>query len=328
MECKSKIRTAALALAMLAGVGALDGQVPVGQPALYGVTFWNQNFIVIDPDTAGATLITNLAIRPYDLTENGETLFLYSAVSGADRLSAIHARTGQILNHFNFTNVVAGAEGGLDFLSFNLAFASRSDGATGSLVRLDLELPESKLVSAEGGLNPSLDGLAFDRDATLYGLSQNRGGAFSLYTLNLTSGGMTLVGELGINFAFNGGAVAGLAFSPEGVLFAALGSPVESVLYRLDKTTGRATRVGQINYPGVCGIRFFTYLPPPGPLSIYPDPQGIRVAWPVESGGFLQRASFVAGPWSDSQLTVSTNGAEAVIVAPLDGGQGFFRLWR
>jgi hypothetical protein len=182
------------------------------------------------------------------------------------------------------------------------------------------------LVTSEGGQSPALDGLAFDTNSVLYGLSQNRGGDFGLYIVNQLTGETALVGDLGVNFPLNGGALAGLAFAPNGDLYAALGNPADSNLYRLNKSTGVATLVGAIGWPGVSGLRFLN--PPPGPLAIRNTGPDSTVSWPHARGGILEGATRVTGPWTNVVATVSTNGAEASVTFQRDGSEGYLRLMR
>jgi hypothetical protein len=132
------------------------------------------------------------------------------------------------------------------------------------------------------------------------------------------------VGGLGITFSGANGAVAGLAFAPDGTLFAALGNQTESRLYRVNKTTGAGSLVGSIGYGGVSGIRFF--VPPPGPIRISRQTGQFRVSFPHERGGKIETATSVTGFWNSATAPLSTNGAEAFSLFPNEGGARFFRL--
>ena len=82
----------------------------------------------------------------------------------------------------------------------------------------------------------------------------------------------------------------------DGTLFAALGNPSESRFYRVNPSTGAATLIGSIGFPGVSGIRFF--VPPPGPLAIAKQGELVRLSWPHVRGGVLETAGTVTGTWS------------------------------
>lgn len=294
------------------------------EPQMYAVTFNDRKLLIVDTNTGAASMVTNLTIKPMDLAVSGGGLYILSDALGAQRLSEIDPLTGETGRQLTFTNIIAGGEGAFDFSTNGVAFASRSSSATGTVFRLEIASTNATLVTPEGGLSPSLDGLAFDSDGTLFGLSQNRGGHHALYHVNVDSGQTTLVGDLGVNFAANGLFVAGLAFAPDGTLYAALGGGTDSELYRVNKTTGTAAFVGSIGFPGVSGIRF--YQPPPGPLTIGFAGPAVRVSWPHARGGVLQICQRLGGDWADAYLPVSTNGAEAVVFAPRDGTQVWFRL--
>jgi hypothetical protein len=129
---------------------------------------------------------------------------------------------------------------------------------------------------------------------------------------------------LGITFPGTGGAVAGLAFAPDATLFAAVGNPTESRLYRFNRLTGAATFIGSVGFGGVSGIRFI--VPPPGPLAITRQGTFLRLSWPGPRGGMLQSAPSVKGIWTATTLPLSTNGTEVFTVAPADQNEKYFRL--
>jgi hypothetical protein len=296
-----------------------------GAPAqLFAVTFYDREFIRIDTNAGTGTLITNLAISPYDIAVRGGELFILSSAVGGERLTQIDPWTGRTSDPKTFFSTITGGEGALDFARDGIAFATRSSNATGTLYRIDMAATNATLITGHGGLAPSLDGLAFAADDNLYGLSQNAGGAYGLYKINTNSGATTLVGNLGITFSAASGTVAGLAFAPDQTLFAAVGNQVESRLYRVNRLTGAATLVGPIGFPGVSGIRF--HVPPPGPLAIERSASNLRVFWPHARGGNLETASSVTGVWARAELPIATNGVEAAVsLSPLDE-QRFFRL--
>jgi hypothetical protein len=218
---------------------------------------------------------------------------------------------------------IEGGEGAMDFSPDGTAVASKSSDNIGTLFRLALTLTNVTSITTNGGLRPSLDGLAFDSRGLLYGLSQNAGG-FTLYLVNTNTGVTTAVGSLGVTFPGTGGAVAGLAFAPDGALFAAAGNPTESRLYRVDKFTGAATLVGSVGFPGVSGIRF--YVPPPGPLTISRADERLRLSWPHRRGGVLEAAAAVTGIWERITPPLTTNGTEASTLVSATNSNQYFRL--
>lgn len=300
---------------------------PSGQgAALYGVTFYDRTVITLDTNTGAGTVMTNLGTSPRDLATYNGMLYVYGPAGQSVKLVRIDPWTGSVLATTTFTNEISGGEGAMDFRMDGVVFATTSSSSTGTLYRLEVTASNVSNITVEGGLNPGFDGLAFDSHGVLFGLSQNRGGSFGLYVVNQTNGATTLVGELGVFFPVNGGAVAGLAFAPSGELYAALGNPVESNLYRLDPSSGAATLIGPVGLPGVSGIRFLN--PAPGPLGVENTGTGLRIFWPHARGGILEAAASVEGPWTNAAWVITTNGAEASALAPPNAGEGYFRLRR
>lgn len=291
---------------------------------LFGVTFYDRQFLIIDTNSGAGTFVTNLPIAPLDMAATGGRLWLQFGASGVEKLRQVDAWTGATFGEKSFSTTVPGGEGAMDFARDGTAFAARSSENTGTLYRIDMALTNVVPITVNGGLIPSLDGLAFDTNGTLYGLSQNIGGTFTLYTVQTNSGTTTMIGGLGITFPTAGGAVAGLAFAPDGTLFAAMGNPTESRLYRVNRFTGTATFVGSIGFPGVSGIRFF--VPPPGPLTIARSNGQVRLSWPHLRGGALESATSVTGSWSTAVLPITTNGVNAEALVPPDEPDRYFRL--
>jgi hypothetical protein len=291
---------------------------------VYAVTFWDRLFITIDTNSGAGTLITNLPVSPSDLAERGGKLWLFSAGSTAEWLTQVDAWTGAVLGQKPFAGSINGGEGALDFAADGTAIAAKSSEGTGTLFRIDMALTNVVPITADGGLVPSLDGIAFDADGVLYGLNQNNGGLFTLYTVSTNTGATTPVGSLGITFPAIGGAVAGLAFAPDRTLFAALGNPTQSRFYRINKFTGAATLIGSVGFGGVSGFRFF--IPPPGPLAISRANEALRLSWPHLRGGVLESANTVTGIWTVLPLPLTTNGTEVFTFTSPDKPERFFRL--
>jgi hypothetical protein len=291
---------------------------------LYAVTFWEQKLITIDTNTGQGTLITNLPIGPRDLAGFRDALYVYSGAGQGARLNQLDPLAGTILRAVTFTNKMSGGEGAMDFRADGIAFVATASNNTGTLARLELETTNATLVTSDGGLSPSLDGLAFDADGALFGLTQNRAGAYSLCQLDQLTGGTTVIGDLGIAFPTGSGVVGGLAFAPNGNLYAAVASSNESKLYLLNKDTGAATLVGSVGIAGVSGMRFFA--PPRESLTMQTTSEGFQIIWPHVRNGQLESATNSTGPWADAFLPVTTNGAAAIATTPRNQPQQFFRL--
>ena len=314
------MKIAILFTSLLLPISHIHGQVTA---RLYAVTFYAPKLITIDTRSGAGTLITNLPSNPLDIAAGRGGLWLLTSSNGFDKLVKIDAWTGAVLEEKSFTSSIRGGEGAMDFAPDATALAVKVLESTGTLFRIDMAMTNVVPITPEGGLAPSLDGLAFDTNGILYALSQNAGG-FGLYTVNTNTGTTTAVGPLGITFPGTGGAVAGLAFAPDGTLFAAAGNPAESRLYSLNKSTGAATLIGSIGFGGVSGIRFF--VPPPGPLQITQAGEALRLSWPHLRGGALQVANSVTGIWNSASLLLTTNGTEAFTFLTPTQRESYFRL--
>jgi hypothetical protein len=300
---------------------------------LYAVTFWEQKLITIDTNTGQGTLITNLPISPRDLAGFRDALYVYGGAGQGVKLSQLDPLSGAILHQVTFTNKISGGEGAMDFRADGIAFITTSSGITGTLARLEMATTNATLVTADGGLSPSLDGLAFDAEGTLFGLTQNRSGAFSLCQVDQVTGATALIGDLGIFFSSVDGAVGGLAFAPNGNLYAAVGSSNASRLYLLNKGTGAATLVGLVGFAGVSGIRFFA--PPresviPPNLAVQRQGNSVHLSWPTAAMDYqLQWTdSLAAGLWQTLTNEVQAVGVTNVVVDAISAAQRFYRLTR
>ena len=94
----------------------------------------------------------------------------------------------------------------------------------------------------------------------------------------------------------------------------------------MNKSTGAATVIGPVAFPGVSGIRFF--VPPPGPLTISRAGQQVQLSWPHPRGGVLEAASAVTGIWERATLPLTTNGTDAVTFVSPTNSSRYFRLAR
>jgi outer membrane protein assembly factor BamB len=252
----------------LVAAGLLFAPAPAGAtPTLFGVTFNSgvpEQLVRIDPSTGGASVVGTLGydIRAFDLATRDGRLYAFDSIH--DRIVEIDPGTGAILNPIDIGIGDRIGEGSLDFRSDGTGFLSESRGHTGQLWSFDLETGTSTALTEMGGLAPSLDGLAFQPGTdTLFGLAQWCGG---LYTVDPASGKTELVGATGIS----GNVLAGLAFGPDGGLFAATGG----FLYSIDPLTGQADVIGSTGLRNVSGLVFLDPLDPasPEPIGHMPEP--------------------------------------------------------
>jgi hypothetical protein len=229
--------------------------------------------------------------------------------------------TGRILREFAGRQDWGG-EGAMAFRADGVLFVSAAQGAVGTLASFDLSSLKLSLISAIDALQPGLDGLAWDAQGRLFGLRQ--GGAPALYTVDPQTGATALVGSFGQSFPQ--AALGGLAFGPDGALYAVLGSSLESRLYQVDPATGSALLLGAVGLPGVSGIAFC--VPPPGPLLLRRAAAQLTLSWPSANGGRLQTARDLDGPWLPLDPPYATNATETVVQVPCQNAPQFFRLAR
>jgi hypothetical protein len=104
--------------------------------------------------------------------------------------------------------------------------------------------PATGAATIVGRVGFSVAGMAFDpQTGVLYATTGGRGaGARQLITINPTTGAGTVVGSLRLT---TGGTLTDLAFAPDGTLYGWGGVAAGSDLFRVDLTTGAATRIGE-----------------------------------------------------------------------------------
>ena len=94
----------------------------------------------------------------------------------------------------------------------------------------------------------SIEAVAFSPDGTLYAsASPSSTVGTHLYTINTTSGDMSLIGSMGLE-------IDTLAFAPDGYLYGATSGPRRSALYRIDPDTASRTTVGASGVDSIVGI--------------------------------------------------------------------------
>lgn len=243
--------------------GGAQAQVASSDQVLFGITFFQNQLIKIDPATGVGTLVMNIGSTEsgYGLaTFNGALYTFNPNTSSLDQLSMVDGRVLSstalsVTGLMGEGDVVIGADGE-GFLAS--AFAPngapthplyRFDAATGVAV----ELASTPVV---------LDGLALDNQtpSTLYALGQGDSGLTDpatvdteLYTVNQVTGALTPVGPIGVP---QNSPIAGMTFSPEGVLYAS----IDDKLYTIDPATGAATIVDattpDFSFSSVSGLAF------------------------------------------------------------------------
>ena len=227
----------------------------------YGITNSTNQLIKIDEATGVGTLVGTLSngMIALDLAASGGNLYTFDQIN--DKVRQLDPTTGATLATVDI-GILATGEGGFAMREDGTGFLSSTVGATGTLWRFDITVPNSFQITATNGFLPSMDGLAFDSAGVLFGLNQGASdGGNKLYTIDQTTGTTTLVGALGVGTS----AIGGLAFAPDGTLYATLSelNPTAAKLYTVNTSSGAATFVGNVGFNSVSGITFLTPVPEP-----------------------------------------------------------------
>jgi len=206
---------------------------------LYAITF-DEELLSINPETGTGTLIGMLdtTMDGIGLADRGEAIYTYD--QKMNKIRQIDPLTAHTLATIDIGVATVG-EGSLTFCTDGVGFLARSFGSTGMLWNFDLSVPDSTMI---GALDFGMDGLDFNSDNILYGLSQI---SYNLYTINPANAETTLVGPTGLTSQTTLGA---LTFSSDGTLYAVL----NDALYKLNPGTGAATLIGPIGYDNVSGL--------------------------------------------------------------------------
>lgn len=206
---------------------------------LYAVTM-DEEFISVDPATGMGTLIGMLdsSMDAFGLSTRGTDIYAYD--QNTNRLRQMDPLTAHTLKTIDIGVTTIG-EGSIAFRSDGVGLLARSFGSTGMLWSFDLTVPVSTLIDT---LEFGLDGLDFNADDILYGLSQM---SYNLYTINPENAEATLIGPTGL---ISQTTLGGLAFSSDGTLYSVL----NDALYTINPETGTATLIGPIGYDNVSGL--------------------------------------------------------------------------
>ncbi len=214
---------------------------------LYAITF-DEELLSVNPATGAGTLIGMLDTSMNGLGLSSQGNKIYTFDQNADRLRRLDPATGQTLRTIDIGIATMG-EGSIAFRGDGIGFMTRSMSSTGILWSFDPDVPCSTMV---GTMDVCIDGLGFNSDGLLYGLSQT---SSDLYIIDQMNADFSLVGPTGITSqTFLGG----LTFSSDGTLYAVLNDS----LYTLNPDTGAANLIGPIGYDKVSGLTATT--PAPG----------------------------------------------------------------
>jgi hypothetical protein len=270
MKTFGKILAAGL-VALLVGLQPTESRAGYA----YGVTFFGDQLITIDTTTGLGSVVGNLStpMSPFGLAFGGGNLYSFDSTN--DVITQISTATGGTQSTYNI-GLTPGqllGQGGLAFQNATVGFlTSALDPSTfntvNDLYMFNIATGKSTLIAHTAD---TLEALAFSSTGVLYGLGKNDG---DLYTVNTTTGAMALVGNVGVSI---GSPTGGLAFAPNGTLYATL----DDALYTLNTTTGQATPVGGMaTYNGYDTISGLAFTP-----GVVPEPSSL-----VLCGMFLATA--------------------------------------
>ena len=257
---RSSIRTAFLALAALALAAASPARAAT---VLYGITFGGSGgsgpgqLITINPTTGVGSAVGTLDsdMAPYGLAVQNGNLYTYDQNANPNLIRQLDPTTGHTLASINIGTGSLTGEGDIVIRSDGTGFLY-GDGS--QFVKFSISAGTSSVINVGSFL---FDGLAFNSSNVLFGLSQGvaaPNGQSSLYTINTTTGALSLIGALNVPAAATE-VLGGLEFGPDGTLYAELSdNTTASNLYTVNTTTGQATLVGSIGFNDVSGIRFLT----------------------------------------------------------------------
>lgn len=176
------------------------------------------------------------------------------------------------------------------------------DDNLGTLNVVDTVTFNTTVIGATG-VTGNFGDMAWDRTTSTMYFVAGRGNN-SLYTLNLSTGAATLVGEHGVDDLF------GLAVNGSGQLFAQ--TPSSGTFYSLNKTTGAATSIGTNGiYPG--GLTYNSSLNEmmlleAGAGNVYEIDESTGSTSQVSTGGFINDNDFAYDDLTDSYWALDYDG--------------------
>jgi hypothetical protein len=212
---------------------------------LYACTFYDLEFISINPSTGEGTYIGDLdsGTIPFGLADRGNDIFLFDR--NTNYVNQIDMETGDTLESINIGITDVTGEGAITFNSEGLGYLTSSFEDEGKLWSFDITGPSSTYIAA---ITPSMDGLDFRAGDLLYGINQCLSEEYELYSIDLVSGATTLVGPTGV--MGNGYAFGGISFAPGDKLFAVFNDN----LYEIDACTADTTYIGPIGFNNISGL--------------------------------------------------------------------------
>lgn len=203
--------------------------------------FGNDNgapvFGILDVKTGDFNRISNVSTlaNGLDFASNGTLYGTYqdSTVQSQDFATFSTKTGGASFNQYiGDTESVAGASNGTLY-GIGYGDLETIDSTTGTVNYIGSTLPS--------GYSTTHDALTFDSKGTLYGVFEDSSGNESLFTVNTSTGAVTLVGPTGLRYSLNApvfvdGTLYGLNYTGE--------------IYSINTTTGAATDTGIMAHDG------------------------------------------------------------------------------
>jgi outer membrane protein assembly factor BamB len=294
-------------------LGCFSTQAQSASPTLYGLTFFGNQLISVEPTNGAGTLVgpLNATVSGYGIAARYGRLYTFNP--NTDQIEEINPTTGALGNSINIgvTNLVG--EGDLAFRSDGTGFLVSALHTNGTVAddfyTFDVISGTSHRVGTSSG---PIDALAFDNNNTLYALEQD---GTNLYTINQNDGTMIVVGPLGVAMS---SPFAAMTFGPDGTLYAA----INDQLYTINKNTGAAsmlsTNVLDIGFSSVSGLAF-AVPPSSGQLTLTPEAGKLVLYW-SGSDFTLESATNVAGPYTTADFQANPSR-----ISPTNS-QMYFRL--
>jgi DNA-binding beta-propeller fold protein YncE len=213
---------------------------------------------LIDTTTAKAELVGYFEIEPtvyYDgimagLAYDSKNDIMYGTTTDTNRLYSIDYRTGKATE---IGKLNAGLMHGLDYdESTDTLYGTYGDPSNNHFYQIDVTTGNSTIIG-DIGINRLIGGLSVHPETyDLYGASSGRGGISYLIKIDKNTGAGTLLYEYR---SFN---MAGLAFSPNGILYAT--DNWTGNLYTIDLLNGSKHLIGNTGLINALGL---TSIPEP-----------------------------------------------------------------
>lgn len=219
--------------------------------SIYGVTFFDNQLISINPTTGAGTSVATLdqTVAPYGIAFRGNQLYTFDAAT--DTIRGINKTTGAVSAGINIGVGDLTGEGDLAFRSDGIGFLSSAlapdFSPSNDLFRFDISTGTSTRL---GTTDVVLDGLAFWK-GTLFAVGQEQDAM--LYTVDQTTAALTAIGSLGLA---NDNLFSGLTFGLDGTLYGS----INDRLYTINTMTGAASELDptvlDTGFASVSGLAF------------------------------------------------------------------------